>query len=126
MRKLLWISLAVLAMGVTTAGCTVDDTYGFCNSTADCNDLDDECLYVEVYDDAGFPVSAGNFCSHGCFDDFDCESAFGFAGACYNVDRTEPLCYQTCFDNLDCYSSSVCRELAVRGGAIDFVCLPDN
>ena len=121
MRKLLWISFALVVMG-STAGCVVDDTYAFCVDDNDCSDLDDQCIFLDVPG-----VTSGSFCTHGCSGDFDCESNFGFAGACYDVQGSGvPLCYQTCFDDLDCYSSSVCIEALLPGGVSDFICLPDN
>lgn len=120
MRKLLWISLAVLAMGVTT-GCS-DNTYGFCVDTLDCSDTADLCFDVAI----GPAGTRGNFCSRECTSDFQCDSSFGFEGACYSLERTGALCYQTCFDNFDCYSSSVCIDVVLPGGALDSICVPDN
>lgn len=121
MRKLLWISFALVVMG-STAGCTIDDTYAICGDTSDCSDLDDQCILLTV------PAAGtqGQFCTHSCSSDLDCESNFGFPGACYNVESAGFLCYQTCDFDSDCYSSSVCVEINLGGGVIDFICLPDN
>ncbi len=130
MKKLLWVSLAVLAMG-TTAGCTVDDTYANCVSDGDCNDLDDTCerlTLVEV--GTGFVLSDGASCTHSCLDDFDCESNFGFSGACYALGGRpgDPfLCYQRCDFDEDCDFAQICIELVrTTDGFLDFVCAPDN
>lgn len=121
MRTLLSISLAVLALS-TVAGCTTDDTYAFCNVTPDCGDPDDTCFGVDIRG-----VSSGSFCSHPCVDDFDCESSFGFAGACYELGGSGvPLCFQTCFEDFDCHASSICVEAVIPGGFVDFICVPDN
>jgi hypothetical protein len=123
MRTLLSASLVVVAMGMVS-GCQVDDTYAVCNVTADCNDADDTCFGIDI---SG--VSSGNFCSHQCVDDFDCESAFGFAGACYLLGRRSddvPLCFQTCREDFDCYASSICVEAVLPSGFSDFICVPDN
>lgn len=121
MRKLLWISFAAFVMG-STAGCVIDDTYSVCSDTSDCSDLDDQCVQLSIPAAGTF----GNFCTHSCSGDFDCERNFGFDGACYNVEGAGPLCYQTCVDDLDCYSSSVCIELALTTGGFDYICVPDN
>lgn len=120
MRKLLWFSFAVAVMG-STAGCVIDDTYASCIDTDSCSDRDDVCIALTV-PAAG---TSGRFCSHGCTSHFDCESNFGFDGACYDVEGAGFLCYQTCEFDSDCYSSSVCVEISV-GGALDFICLPNN
>lgn len=122
MRKLLWFSLAVVVMG-STAGCVIDDTYASCFDTSDYSDVDDQCIEVIV----PAAATAGRFCTHGCSGDFDCEDNFGFSGACYDVERSGvPLCFQRCEIHADCYSTSVCIQVALGGGLIDFICLPDN
>lgn len=103
-------------------GAPADDTYSFCADTTDCADLDDQCVLLTV-PAAG---TSGTQCTHGCSSDLDCESSFGFPGACYDVEAAGFLCYQTCDFDSDCYSSSVCVEIALGGGTIDFICLPDN
>lgn len=125
MKKLLWAALAVLAFG-TTSGCIIDDTYSVCNTTDDCSDLDDVCLGHSVTTTSGAIIS-GNFCSHGCIDDFDCESSGGFVGACYDLFTDNRICYQTCIDDFDCFLSSVCLPVVDPGGTVtDFICVPDN
>ncbi len=122
MRKLLWISFALVVMG-STAGCVIDDTYSYCFDSSDCSDLDDQCVRLTV------PAAAtdGQYCTHSCAGDFDCESNFGFAGACYDVEFSGVfLCFQTCDFTSDCYSSSVCQQIDLGGGVIDFICLPNR
>jgi hypothetical protein len=126
MRKLLWVALAVGAMGLSTAGCTLDDTYASCFDTEDCNDLDDQCFGLDL-PSAG---TSGNFCTRQCVDDLDCESNFGFGGVCYSFEAGPSptfLCHQQCDFNSDCYSSSVCIDVTDSSGfVIDRVCVPDN
>lgn len=98
-----------------------ENTYSTCEETVDCTDLDDECFFVAL----GATGTSGNFCSRECLSDFDCESSGGFSGACYSLDDTIPLCYQTCVIDADCFPSSVCIPVSASGVA-EFVCVPDN
>lgn len=120
MKKLFWVALAVGVMG--SAGCTLDNTYGICSSNADCNDGRDTCFGVNI----GPAGTSGNFCSRGCSSDNDCESNYGYSGACYSLESTTYLCYQRCTVDSDCYSSSVCISVLLSTGGTDYVCVPDN
>jgi len=126
MRKLLWVALAAGVMGLSTAGCTLDNTYASCFDTSDCNDLDDQCFGLTL-PSAG---TTGDFCTRQCVGDADCESNFGFSGACYSFEAgADPtfLCHQRCVVDSDCYSTSVCIEVTDGSGfVIDTVCVPDN
>jgi hypothetical protein len=128
MKKPLWISLVMIALGATVGGCTLDDTYATCFEDADCNDLDDLCYELTLVDLGGAVVTDGASCTHGCSSDLDCESNFGFAGACYAVGGPgfPQLCYQTCEFDEDCYSRNRCIEAVLPGGFFDFICVPDN
>lgn len=98
-----------------------DDTYASCLDTDDCSDVDDVCIALTV------PAAGtqGRFCTRSCFDHADCEANFGFDGACYDVEGAGFLCYQTCEIDADCYATSICIEI-LAGGALDYICLPDN
>jgi hypothetical protein len=123
MRKLLLAALAVGAMGIGAAGCTLDDTYASCIDTADCNDLDDQCYGLDIPAEA----TSGNFCTRECSSDLDCEANFGFEGVCRSFDGSTNLCHQRCIDNTDCYSTSVCIAVFnVDTGVDEFLCVPDN
>lgn len=122
MKKLLWVALAVGVFGLGASGCTLDDTYASCFDTADCNDLDDQCWGLDIPSSG----TSGNFCSRECLDDLDCESNFGFSGACYAFDGATFLCHQRCDFDSDCYSTSLCIEVVDEDGFSDFVCVPDN
>ncbi len=121
MKKLFWVALAVVVMG-SAAGCTLDYTYAYCSTDDSCNDSRDSCFGVTV----GPAATSGQFCSRTCVSDADCESNYGFPGACYNIESTTHLCYQTCTFDSDCYGSSVCIQLTLPSGATDYVCVPNN
>ncbi|MEQ8458637.1 MAG: hypothetical protein RLO52_14665 [Sandaracinaceae bacterium] len=103
--------------------CVADDTYEVCTSTPDCLDSADECFEVDIPQAATF----GRFCTNACGSDVDCQPANGFGGVCYALggDPTA-LCYQQCDFDSDCYPGSVCIEVDLGGGVIDFICTPDN
>ncbi|MFK7991136.1 MAG: hypothetical protein AB8I08_34270 [Sandaracinaceae bacterium] len=123
MNKFLWATaLGGLMLALGSAGCTIDDTYGGCNTTADCADPLDQCLEVSIPAEG----TLGAFCSSGCDSDLQCESAFGFPGRCYSLEGSSNICYQACDFDSDCFSSSVCIEVALDGGVVDFICVPDN
>jgi hypothetical protein len=125
MRYFVTMTMAALTFGVA-AGCVTEpedvasETYERCAHTDDCLHLDNYCTYVAVADGR-----SGNFCTHACRDDLDCQSGRGSAGACYPIGATS-YCFQTCTDDLDCYARSVCFEVSLAGGRVDYVCLPDN
>jgi hypothetical protein len=121
MRTFLWVAVGALVLA-SAPGCSRDNTYATCFTTADCNDRFDECWEVIL----PAAATAGRFCSRACFDDFDCESNFGYAGVCYSLDDAIPLCYQQCVFHSDCWAGNICIELVVAGGFADFVCVPDN
>ena len=121
MRKLLWVALSAMVLGLGAGGCTIDDTYASCISTSDCNDIADECLEVDIPAASTF----GGFCSHGCSSDFECEYNFGYDGVCYGLDGSSAICYQQCDFDTDCWSGNVCIEIGV-GGLVDFICVPNN
>lgn len=121
MKRLLWLAFAVTVMG-STAGCVLDNTYGRCVTSADCTDPLDDCWLVQL----GPAGTSGRFCSYQCGTDLDCESNFGFGGACYSLEDTNQLCYQRCVDDFDCYSSNVCVEVIRTTGGVDFVCVPNT
>lgn len=121
MKKLFWVALVVGVMG-SAAGCSLDNTYATCSSDASCNDTFDQCFAVTV----GPASTSGQFCSRTCASDSDCESNFGYSGACYSVEGTTQLCYQRCTVNADCYGSSVCIELSLTTGGSDYICVPNN
>src|SRR5690606_1458957 len=114
--KFLWVGLIIGAVGVSAAGCTIDDTYAPCFDTADCNDLNDQCFGLAI------PAArtSGNFCTRECIDDLDCESNFGFSGTCLSFEAgPNPtfLCHQRCDFDSDCYySTSVCIEVVDGSG----------
>jgi hypothetical protein len=120
MKRFLWLAFAVTVMG-SVSGCVIDDTYTRCSGSADCVDGDD-CWLVQL----GPAGTSGRFCSYTCTSDLNCESNFGFSGACYSLEGTNQLCYQRCVLDSDCYVSSVCVEVISTAGGIDFVCVPDN
>lgn len=121
MRKL---SL-ILAFGALAMGCgTVGGTYEECRSGGDgCDRAVDQCFALSIPAER----TSGEFCSRICTGDFDCDRNRGWEGVCYSLgsDPT-PLCFQQCDFNSDCEFGSVCIEVSLGGGLIDFICVPDN
>ncbi len=109
--------IAVSAVG----GCygRPNDTYAPC--TTFCNNKQDECIPVAI---AAVDTS-GSFCSRACTKDDDCQSRFGFSGACYAIEKTARICYQHCTADSDCYTTSVCVRLTLTSGGSDYVCVPN-
>ncbi len=110
----------VLLMALGLFGC--DSTYTGCVTSAGC-DPEDTCFQVQT------TQSFGSFCTNTCRDDFDCERNLGFPGVCYSLVadvNATPLCYQQCDFDVDCFSTSICVEVDLGGGLIDFVCMPNN
>ena len=121
MRKLL-TAATLFAMTLTLSGCVIDDTYASCFDTSDCNDVDDQCLEVDIPAENTF----GGFCSRGCTSDFQCETNFGFDGVCYALDSSAAICFQQCNVDSDCWSRNVCIPVDLGGGLLDYVCVPNG
>lgn len=117
--RLLWVALAVLTMGVVS-GCGVD-TYGNCWDSSDCAVSGDRCYELTLFDSAGFVLTDGATCTYGCDFDSDCQSRYGFPGACRGG-----LCYQICDFNSDCSFDQFCIDVRLDSGIRDFICAPDN
>jgi len=103
--------------------CVADDTYEACSTSGDCLDTADDCFDVEIVA-AG---TKGRFCTNTCSDDAQCQPANGFGGVCYALEADPTfLCYQQCDFDEDCYLGSVCTEVGLGGGVVDFICTPNN
>lgn len=113
------VAVTIAAL-VAASGCTntPNDTYAGCKT--DCINIDDACFDVTIAS-AG---TSGGMCSRNCDVDADCESNFGFSGACYQIESVKRICYQRCTTDTDCYTTSVCVRLTLSSGANDYVCVP--
>ncbi|MEC7521431.1 MAG: hypothetical protein VYE22_16250 [Myxococcota bacterium] len=114
----------ILAFAALAVGCgNIGGTYEECYSDNTCDRAVDQCFSVSIPAEA----TSGDFCSRVCSSDFDCDGNRGWGGVCYSLgsDPT-PICFQQCDFNSDCEFSSVCIEVSLGGGVVDFICVPDN